>query len=603
MFDDTNYNNWAKDNALPTQPKSAVDLFWLEYDREQLENSAGGETSALQDVWEERLDEIERITGKRPLDPSGVFDFTMSPFLEVPEDSELSVQRRQSNNIGAARDVYADRLRAFNNFIDQNKERYPDLLPVTQEEIMGNVKQRIKRAVEDADAAQETSDGWLDGLFSFAGTGAGAINTVETYATLPLGASGKTVLGVAAKEAGLAMAVEGGLEPIKRERAEFAELPDRTLGRMAADVAGAGAATFGLTAILGGAGKAISRKFAEKDIEAEVAEIQQQADKDATEFTEAINTRPIEETKIGERVTKQPYLKQSPEMRMAERINDVEVKSKPPQPKFRVKDPIETYMPQKFNPNADKPARVISNFDSDTGKYTFRLSAAPPKPNPKNFPDSPERLETARANYLRDKALHEEAKEWMRQLHNDVYNGAQATQKHVQKLEDAIEAIKEGPNAEVKLRASANEVEISPTDPFIAEPDTGVVMRTETDASGNQRRFVSLIEEKPELPRSDFNSDADYNKYNKLREEVSAQRENGKKILASKAPKDADVVLDIEALELTDEIFDGAVERGDIDLEADIFLDDGTTIKLSKILDEIDIEETATRELADCAGL
>lgn len=589
MFDDTNYNNWAKRNPTPAIPKSHTDLFWAEYDRETFENGLAGETVALQEIMEQYVDETEEATGTRPVDPAGVFNFTMSPYFETDlkglstEEATRKLQSRRTDNLGASRAVFRERLDKLNKTREE-----AGLLPITDDEMWSKTAGRIRGAVEDADAAQQTADGWLDGLFSFAGTAWGALTTVETAATLPLGASGKSVLGIAAKEAGLAMVVEAGIEPVKRDRAEFAGLPERTLGRAASDVGMAGAATFGLSALVAGAGKGLARKFGvsegEIDVDATIAQAEAKADEMAREFTDAIHTKPLEETEIGKRVKTKPFVEQTPEERMAERINDDMVMSRPPEPRldlyvddagdevvFNIKGVgAEIEIDSSTKIELERHAQI--NVERlDDGSFQIVSSSLPASQRGKGvgkkfYKDVVDYgFDTASASkVVSDTSVSEDAIRIYQSLEGEGYrvtfnDNVQKNGKQWMSLDDrpVVEITGRPKPHEQKLK-EAIEAELDPQAPDIVE----------------------------------IAADSDF-------------RETGRKIITKhrKAKLEAGAAEEVEIDDAIDGVFKNALEQGEINMDELVYFDDGTSRSLQEVMDEFDNTDRAINELADCAGL
>ena len=67
---------------------------------------------------------------------------------------------------------------------------------------------------------------------------------------------------------------------------------------------------------------------------------------------------------------------------------------------------------------------------------------------------------------------------------------------------------------------------------YTATTASGTVLETDSEPGGPTTRRVILIPEKKALPRSEFDNDADFQKFEALRAEVDAQRKAGRAILA-----------------------------------------------------------------------
>ena len=254
MFDTRAMDERLEREALQTVPKTPWELFDLEHDRQRLESNSNSIVNAVSDEWEERLDEIERITGTRPKDPTSAWDFTLSPFFEGEGDPSS----RRTDNVGATRAQYKKLAEEANAFIRNNKGEFPELVDLPADVIGKAAASRIKGAVEDADEAQRTTSGWGDWISGAGGSVWAGIkdpaNALAAVAGVATG-GGSSILTLALTEAAAAGITELALEPSKIQTAEFAGLPKRTKGRAASDVATAAAGGFVLTGALAGAAK------------------------------------------------------------------------------------------------------------------------------------------------------------------------------------------------------------------------------------------------------------------------------------------------------------------------------------------------------------
>lgn len=152
-----------------------------------------------------RLADIEKATGVKLPDPFGG-----APMDEVDEDA-IRRQYTQGGMRGgptglAIRDA---RIKAFEGRVEALRTRFPDAQIESREEMrakMGARAQALEVQLKDA------------GVPGFIGAFGAAFTDPVNLATLPFGGGGKSVLGVALKEAGINIGVEAAITPFDQEQ-------------------------------------------------------------------------------------------------------------------------------------------------------------------------------------------------------------------------------------------------------------------------------------------------------------------------------------------------------------------------------------------------
>jgi hypothetical protein len=217
---------------LPTDAGEAFNLAWQNSLRAGNSNSI---TYGLREEYAPILDDLEKRTGKRLINPAN--------FLGMSDDPT-------SGKAG-----YDAQVSKINEFIARNQAEFPDLKPVVADDVFQSVVKKGRAAREEWATASEYAGttATISGFFgSVAGSTTDPVNIAATAVGVMMPGS-RALAPMMGREAGINAVAEAALEPGKREVADTLGFK-RDLGDFATDVTGAavfGAGFAGATDMVG----------------------------------------------------------------------------------------------------------------------------------------------------------------------------------------------------------------------------------------------------------------------------------------------------------------------------------------------------------------
>lgn len=206
-------------------------------------DNINAEERVRSDVWQERLDEVERVTGVRLPAPWEIIEEADAAAGFTAADRRMRL---------AAGGVQRHRERWLEDQIDSLRQSRPEYAASIRDRSWYEAR-RNERAREVVDAARQS--GFLPGLV---GGVAGSLEDPINVISLPFG-GGKTVLGTAAREAGVNALLEAGNIPVANSWRRELGVEEITRGEAIQRI-GAGAVFGG---VFGGGGKFVELRGGE----------------------------------------------------------------------------------------------------------------------------------------------------------------------------------------------------------------------------------------------------------------------------------------------------------------------------------------------------
>lgn len=218
-------------------PRNFVESIAASFEAHRRISNSNARTTARDELWNDRIDEVEAVTGVRLPHPD---HFIPERFFD-----EAGRMLLGATDEDAGEDSFVRNARYVNERIEELRRSRPEYGAQirTQEQWEYVLRDRIAELDENAANAGPVS--------GFVGAVGASFTDPLNLATLPVGGGAKSVLSAAAQEAGINAVLEVGILSVEDRWRQEIGLDDITLGEAGLRVAAG--ATFG--GIVGGGGR------------------------------------------------------------------------------------------------------------------------------------------------------------------------------------------------------------------------------------------------------------------------------------------------------------------------------------------------------------
>jgi len=238
LFDKKDTLGTAVRNPLERLPTEAGEALDLGYENVLRTSRTDSIEIGLKEEYQTILDEIEKRTGQRLINPVNYVGYQDTPTYA---EGKVGVQP-------ARRNMYGAQIGVINEFINRNQEALSGMPPINEAEIKKKAVEKALRARNEWSLASEYAGTGASVAGFVGGMGAGVTDPPNVAATIiGLWAPPSRGLPLVMREAGINMAAEVVSEPSKRDVATTLGFK-RNLGDLATDVGMAGVFGAGFSA-------------------------------------------------------------------------------------------------------------------------------------------------------------------------------------------------------------------------------------------------------------------------------------------------------------------------------------------------------------------